>query len=105
MITKTKKGISGTSFFGSEINATPNEMFAILGKPDFTNGDKVNIEWVRELNGKSVFTIYDWKNYGGISNDQLVDWHIGGFDVEVTEEAKKELMILISLNRKDNSFT
>lgn len=105
MISKTTKSISGTSFFGSEINATPNEMIEIFGEPDFTNGDKTNMEWIRELNGKDIFTIYDWKNYGGILDNQLVDWHIGGHSMEVTEEAKKELMILINLYRKDNFYS
>ena len=43
---------------------------------DFTNEDKVNMEWVRELDSADVFTIYDWKEPVTPTDDY--NWHIGG---------------------------
>lgn len=86
---------SGTSFHGITIKATPNELVDILGKPDYINGDKTNMEWVRELDSADVFTIYDWKNYSGIGDNQMVSWHIGARNKVITENAEKELSILL----------
>lgn len=95
---------SGTSFHGVTIKATPNEMISILGEPDDVYGDKTNMEWVRELDSADVFTIYDWKNYLGIKDDQSINWHIGGRNEIITQEAKKELEILLNKHRKNNVY-
>ena len=95
---------NGTSFHGTIIVAKPIELISILGKADFTNEDKVNMEWVRELDSADVFTIYDWKNYNGIELNEDVHWHIGGKNRHITEEAKDELIILLKEYReKSNS--
>lgn len=93
-----------TSFHGHTILASPNEMIEILGEPDYLNGDKTNMEWVRELDSADVFTIYDWKNYGGISNTEEIEWHIGAMNGFISEEAKKEIESLLNKNKKNNMY-
>lgn len=87
----TNKSTSGTSFFETVISETPANMIKCLGAPHYTGGDKTNMEWEMETSDGIVFTIYDWKNYGGISRHQVVEWHIGGFSKEDTEKAVEEL--------------
>lgn len=87
----TNKSTSGTSFFDTVLSETPSNMIKLLGKPHYTGGDKTNMEWEMETSDGTVFTIYDWKNYGGISMDQVVEWHIGGFDRRDTLKAVEEL--------------
>ena len=45
-----------------------------------------------ETSDGTVFTIYDWKNYGGIAMDRVVEWHIGGHTKEDTLKAREELV-------------
>lgn len=95
---------SGTSFHGVTINATPNEMIQVLGAPTYLNGDKTNIEWVRELDSADVFTVYDWKNYNGLEMDENVNWHIGGHNVDITKNARNEIMNLLTEARKNKIY-
>lgn len=89
----TNKSINMSSFFGSVFIETPRNMINLLGEPHFTAGHKTNMEWKMETSDGAVFTIYDYKNYGGISMDQDVAWHIGGFSEEDTRQACDELRI------------
>lgn len=41
-------------------------------------GDKTQYEWVFRDEDDNRYTVYDWKNYGGLSPDTPYDWHIGG---------------------------
>ena len=71
----------GTSFHDSTIRASVNELIEVLGKPcnQSNNGqDKVNFEWNCKTEDGEVFTIYDWKEYRSITEDEQIDWHIGG---------------------------
>lgn len=92
---KTTKEATGTSFHGSTINATVNELTAILGKPDcYTNDgeDKVNFEWEMETDNGDIFTVYDWKEYRPLDKDEIIRWHIGGMSEGITTQAQAELV-------------
>lgn len=99
----TSATANGTSFFGSTITSTPAQLKAILGKPtyNFNDGlDKVNLEWVIENDNGDVFTVYDWKTGHGISDDAVIEWHIGGYNAEVTNTARRDLGFAL-LNNKN----
>lgn len=82
--------INGTSLMG-RITTTRGELTRIFGEPhDFTmDGDKVNFEWeflFEDENETKVATVYDWKNYDRILNeDEQYHWHIGGTDESVVD--------------------
>ena len=91
----TNKSTGGTSFHDVIIRETPANMIKFLGKPHYVGGDKTNMEWEMETEDETVFTIYDWKNYGGIADDQIVEWHIGGRSKSDTLKAREELVNFI----------
>lgn len=91
----TSKTTDGTSFFGVTIQATVKSLTQLLGKPayDYNDGtEKVNYTWEMETSNGDVFTVYDWKEYRPIHEDEHIEWHIGGFNAEATEQARKELI-------------
>jgi hypothetical protein len=91
---KTKQSINGTSFHSTVIETTVNELKHILGEPDHyenDGSDKVNFEWIMETSNGDVFTVYDWKEYRSLSENEVVEWHIGGYNKNVTEQAKREI--------------
>ena len=91
----TTKETGGTSFHFTTIKATVQDLKQIMGKPYCecnTGKDKTNIEWVMETNDGHVFTVYDWKEYRVIDETEEIEWHIGGHNKEVTEQAKNEMM-------------
>lgn len=74
---------SGTSFHGQVIEATVQELRDILGEPSAEQNDgsdKVNFEWCMINSEGNVFTVYDWKEYRTISEDEVIEWHIGAHD-------------------------
>jgi hypothetical protein len=90
----TTKSISGTSFYGSTIKATVNQLISICGQPyddSNTGRDKVNFEWNLQTYSGDVFTIYDWKEYRIIGLDEVIEWHIGGRNEIITIQAYNEL--------------
>lgn len=75
---------NGTSFFGATIKTTLSKLrkkFGIETYNDNNGIDKVNIEFdlVLELtpNLSIPFTIYDWKEYRKISDEEEIVFHIG----------------------------
>jgi hypothetical protein len=91
---KTFKEIGGTSFHGTVITATVEELKHVLGEPDYDGNDgqdKVNFEWEMETDNGDVFTVYDWKEYRRIREYEVIEWHIGGHSKSVTEKAKREI--------------
>lgn len=91
MVKKTSRTISGTSFHGTIIEATPKQLIEVLGNPNhfYNDGqDKVNIEWDCETEDGEIFTIYDWKEYRILGMDEYVQFHIGGFDRNTTDKAR-----------------
>jgi len=94
----TTKSTSGTSFFGTTIRTTVNNLIENIGEPTFeeNTGDcKVNFEWELETESEKVFTIYDWKEYRPIGWDEEIEFHIGGMNRDSCEEALEELERLI----------
>ena len=94
----TTKSTSGTSFFGTTIRTTVNNIIKNCGKPRYaenTGRDKVNYDFVFETESGDVFTIYDWKEYRPINGDEVIEFHIGGMNRGSCEEALEELERLI----------
>jgi len=66
------------------IEATRNELTAIFGKPTtYADPDKVNLQWTLtfECNDGSevVATIYDWKHGWEPTENERLEWSVGGF--------------------------
>jgi hypothetical protein len=38
-----------------------------------------------------VFTVYDWKNYRPIGEDEVLDFHIGAYTGHIAFQAKQEM--------------
>ena len=97
MIHRTSRSASGTSFHGTTIEATPNQLMSILGIPSRKSGDgKVTMDFVAQLDNGGVFTVYDWKYGRPIGMDETIEWHIGGHSLKDTEQAEKELKTLLN---------
>jgi hypothetical protein len=81
MATLTTKSTNGTSFQGHTVTCSVNDLIAILGEPQYrdNNGrDKTNYEWECMTDDEDVvFSIYDWKEYRPIAEDENIKWHIG----------------------------
>lgn len=91
---KTTKSSGGTSFFNSTIKTSLNILKNILGEPqwsDNTGEDKSNFDWTMENEDENIFTVYDWKEYRIIEDNEIIEWHIGGFNNIDTEKAKAEI--------------
>lgn len=91
---KSDKNPNGTSFHSSVIIATVSQLRKAIGEPDMEcndGGDKVNFEWHCETEDGDVFTVYDWKEYRRLSEDEEIEWHIGGHSRKVTEKACEEV--------------
>lgn len=90
----TRKSSGGTSFHGTCITASVQVMKKVLGIPTFeenSGSDKVNMEWVFETDNGDVFTIYDWKEYRSLNDEDMIEWHIGGRSKQITEKALSEI--------------
>ena len=86
-----------TYFSGMTVQATLAEMEEAFGPPDYARNygsDKVNFEFRIVFNG-ITYTIYDWKEYQPIGDDEQITFHIGGISKEITETAKSELLKLL----------
>ena len=91
---KTNKTPFATSFHGTTFKASPSDLRKILDVPRYDGNDgedKTNFDWVLETNSGKVFTVYDWKEYRVLEEDEIVEWHIGGKSVSETEEALREI--------------
>jgi hypothetical protein len=89
---------ASTSFHFTTIRTTVNKLTSALGEAqsiDNSGDDKVNFDWNCETEDGDVFTIYDWKEYRSISEDELIEFHIGGENKSITEKAKKELLEML----------
>jgi hypothetical protein len=99
MAIKSEKNNSGTSFHNHVICCSAKELTLLLGDPTYeqnTGEDKTNLEWVCETENGQVFTIYDWKIYRPLNQNEEVEWHIGGHSHEITLEAQIELIEQLS---------
>ena len=90
----TTKSPNGTSFHNDVFNASVSDLRKILGEPVYSGNDgedKVNFEWVMETDNGDLFTVYDWKEYKVLDEDEIIEWHIGGDNGSVTDEALNEI--------------
>ena len=95
---KTNKSASGTSFHNVMIKTTIGELIRVLGEPTYqqnTGKDKVNVEWVCETIDGDVVTIYDWKEYITLSENEEILFHLGGRNLITTLDGKDELLRLL----------
>lgn len=99
---QTNRSLNGTSFHMSTVNATVNQLEEVLGSVMHygIKDDKVQHEWEMELENGDVFTVYDWKEYRQYSNDDVIEWHIGGHNRTITERAKQQLIKLLNEKTK-----
>lgn len=89
----------GTSFHANTIKTTYSKLVEALKFYPEPGGDgKVNFDWNLELliDDTSIpFTIYDWKYYRPIGEDELIQWHIGAHckgDADLVENYLNELI-------------
>lgn len=78
---QTQKDSNNTSFHGHVIKCRLADLRTILGQPEYENNDgsdKVNFDWTMETESGLVFTVYDWKQYRRVSEEEIIAWHIGG---------------------------
>ena len=96
---QTKQSPVGTSYHMHTISATVNQLKSVLGEPEYNPNDgrdKVNFEWEMETDNGDVFTVYDYKEYRTISEDEIIEWHIGGKSSSVTALAQSEIKNALS---------
>jgi hypothetical protein len=97
MISHTTKSPGGTSFHGTTIITNVGKLKSLFPGSYYSQNDgedKTNYDFTLEVNGV-VFTIYDWKEYRPIGDDEQITFHIGGSSKEITETAKSELLKLL----------
>jgi hypothetical protein len=91
---KAGKHANGTSFHDHTFTATVDDLRHVLGEPDFESNDgedKNNFDWIMETEDGDVFTVYDWKEYRQLAEDEVIEWHIGGRSGLITEKALLEI--------------
>ena len=94
----------GTSYHNDTVTCSVNDLKTILGKPEYednTGMDKVNFQWVCQTDNGDIFTIYDWKEYRELDENEYIEWHIGGHTGNVTYQAKIELNDMLYLATKN----
>ena len=79
---QTVQSSNMTSFHGHTVRATVEQISQICGSPLYVGSpdEKVQYDWVMETEDGKVFTIYDWKEYREIHEDEVIEWHIGAHD-------------------------
>ena len=91
---QTDKSADGTSFHNHTFTATVDDLRNVLGQPQFESNDgedKNNFDWIMETEDGTVFTVYDWKEYRRLEEDEVIEWHIGGRSGADTEKALLEI--------------
>lgn len=91
---RTDKIANGTSFHDHTFTATVDDLRNVLGQPKFESNDgqdKCNFDWIMETEDGTVFTVYDWKEYHQLAEDEVIEWHIGGRSGADTEKALLEI--------------
>jgi hypothetical protein len=98
MLKHTTKSANGTSFHGSEIRTTAGRLKALFPNSyDESNDgrDKCNYDFTLEDEEGNIVTIYDWKEYRPIGDNEMIYFHIGGMSTEITEKAKNTLLRML----------
>jgi hypothetical protein len=82
--------INGTSGKSARIVCTRAELNRIFSEGyEYDDEDKVKYQWTLRFEGDNgetiITTIYDYKNYTDIGEDELYAWNIGGnSDLSIT---------------------
>ena len=91
--------LENSSFHDSTINTTVSKLRKILGEDEGPSGDfKTTYNWRKsiEINGIEIkFSVYEWKEYREFWEDEIIEWHIGGYNQSETELVRQELLKLI----------
>ena len=91
---RTDKIANGTSFHDHTFTATVDDLRNVLGQPQFESNDgedKNNFDWIMETEDGEVFTVYDWKEYRQLDENEDIEWHIGGRSGLTTGKALSEI--------------
>ena len=87
-----------SSFHGTTIKTTVSNLIRVIGEPDaeVNDGrDKTNFDWYNLTLGGHKVTIYDWKEYRSISENERIEFHLGGHKQIHTLDGKDELLRLL----------
>jgi hypothetical protein len=98
MVKHTRKSSGGTSFHGTTIKTTAGKLKELFPNSYYEQNDgsdKCNYDFTLETSTGDVFTIYDWKMYRPIGDNEMVSFHIGGLNSTVTVQAKNELIEML----------
>jgi len=90
----TLKSANGTSFHDTTFTASVADLRKILGEPQCEQNDgrdKCNFDWTMETEDGTIFTVYYWKEYRRLEEDENIEWHIGGHSGADTEKALEEI--------------
>jgi hypothetical protein len=82
-------GKTGTCYRGS-IEASYQDLVEVWGEPSKGDGYKTQAEWVIRPVGKSVITIYNYKNSRAYADKyppitEVREWHVGGHSADVVD--------------------
>jgi len=91
---QTNKSADGTSFHDTTFTTSVANLRKILGEPQSEQNDgeyKFNFDWTMETEDGTVFTVYDWKEYRPLEEDEEVKWHVGGRSGMDTRKALGEI--------------
>jgi hypothetical protein len=98
MAKETNKSSNGTSFHNTTIKTTVGKLKELFPNSYYEQNDgrdKTNFDFTLETSKGNVFTIYDWKEYRPIGEDEIIEFHIGANSHGISELAKRELMELL----------
>lgn len=93
----TRKTPGGTSYHNVDFQATLSELkgkFPYSYEENNDVRDKTNFDFTLETESGKVFTLYDWKYYRPIKENEIIDWHIGAQDQATSLEALEELQAI-----------
>jgi hypothetical protein len=99
MLIHTEKSPNETSYHGTAIRTTVGRLKALFPysyEEENDGRDKCNYYFTLEDGDGDIVTIYDWKEYRPIGDDELIDFHIGGKSGFITEKAKDSLTKLLN---------
>jgi hypothetical protein len=91
---QTNKSANGTSFHDTTFTASVADLRKILGEPQCEQNDgrdKCNFDWTMETEDGTIFTVYDWKEYRRLEEDEDIEWHVGGHSGLDTRKALEEI--------------
>ncbi len=93
-IIKSDKSSVGTSFHGTTIDSSLNELIELFGEPQYKSYDTdedMQYEWTLEDQDGNIITVYDWKEDRDISETEIITFNVGGANMYITETASEFL--------------